>query len=104
LHRVVDNVVKNALEAVGHGPGRVEMTVELRAPDRIAILTHDTGPGLPPDIDVFALFATTKNDGTGLGLPTCRQIVEAHGGQISAADHPPRGATITIELPRSARA
>ena len=101
LHRVVDNVVKNALEAIGHGPGRVDVAVELRTPDRVAILTSDTGSGLPPDIDVFALFATTKSDGTGLGLPTCRQIVEAHGGQISATDRAPRGMTITIELPRS---
>jgi signal transduction histidine kinase len=101
---VVDNVVKNALEAIGHGPGRVDVTIELRAPERVAILASDSGPGLPPDIDVFGLFATTKSDGTGLGLPTCRQIVEAHGGQITAADHAPHGVTITIELPRSTRA
>lgn len=103
LHRVVDNVVKNALEAVEHGPGEIEVRAERRSPDRIAILVSDTGPGFPPDLDPFALFATTKRDGTGLGLPTCRQIVEAHGGQIAAACRTPRGAVVTIELPQSAR-
>jgi PAS domain S-box-containing protein len=104
LHRVLDNLVKNALEAIGHGPGRVEVSVEARPLERVAILVSDTGPGLPPGLDVFALFATTKSEGTGLGLPTCRQIVEAHGGQITAEPRAPRGAVITVELPRSTRA
>lgn len=103
LHRVLDNLLKNALEAIGHGPGRVEVSVEARSLERIAILVRDTGPGLPPALDIFALFATTKSEGTGLGLPTCRQIVEAHGGQITAESGSPRGAAITIELPRSKR-
>jgi two-component system sensor kinase FixL len=103
LHRVLDNVLKNALEAIEHGPGRVEVSVEARLPDRVAILVTDSGPGLPPALDVFALFVTTKSEGTGLGLPTCRQIVEAHGGQITAESRSPRGAVITIELPRSPR-
>jgi PAS domain S-box-containing protein len=104
LHRVLDNLLKNALEAIERGPGRIEVSVEPRSPDRIAVLVSDTGPGLPPALDVFALFATTKSEGTGLGLATCRQIVEAHGGQITATSRSPRGAVITIELPRSPRA
>jgi signal transduction histidine kinase len=104
LHRVFDNLVKNALEAIGEGPGTIALAVEIRTPERVAITVSDTGPGLPSGLDVFALFATTKSDGTGLGLPTCRQIIEAHGGQITAAAHLPHGATITIELPLPSRA
>ena len=101
LHRVMDNVVKNALEAIGHGPGRIDVRIEARPDDRVAIVVRDTGPGFPPELEIFRLFATTKSDGTGLGLATCRQIVEAHGGQITAESPPEGGAVVTIELPQA---
>jgi len=61
----------------------------------------DTGPGIPPDIRdrIFVPFFTTKSRGTGLGLPTARRLVDAHGGRI-AFDCPRGGGTVvTIELP-----
>jgi signal transduction histidine kinase len=61
---------------------------------------RDTGPGLPPGVDVFQLFVTTKPKGTGLGLSIVQQIVLQHGGDIVAAgSEPGRGACFTVTLP-----
>ena len=48
---------------------------------------------------VFEPYVSTKETGLGLGLAICRRIVEAHGGQIAAANTPPRGAVFTVRLP-----
>ncbi|HEY2386496.1 MAG TPA: PAS domain S-box protein [Candidatus Binatia bacterium] len=99
LRRVMDNLVKNALEAVDRGPGVVRVTAELRKQERIRILVTDSGPGVPEGIDVFALFETTKAGGTGLGLAICKQIVLAHGGGIEYASHFGTGTVFRLELP-----
>jgi two-component system sensor kinase FixL len=100
LRRVIDNLVKNALEAVERGPGVVRVAAETHEPERIRILVADSGPGIPTGMDVFALFETTKADGTGLGLPICKQIVLAHGGGIEYARQPaPLRTVFRIELP-----
>jgi two-component system sensor kinase FixL len=99
LRRVMDNLVKNALEAVDHGPGFVRLTAEPQGSERVRILVADSGKGLPEGVDVFALFETTKSNGTGLGLPICRQIVLAHGGGIEYAARPPSGTIFAIQLP-----
>jgi signal transduction histidine kinase len=70
--------------------------------DRARITVRDTGPGLPPGIDIFQLFVTTKATGTGLGLPIVQQIVLEHGGEVTATSAPGQGATFTISLPMSA--
>jgi signal transduction histidine kinase len=48
---------------------------------------------------VFSAFYTTKQGGSGLGLPTARKIVEAHGGTINVESAPGRGTKVTIWLP-----
>jgi signal transduction histidine kinase len=61
----------------------------------------DTGCGMSPEVlgRVFRPFHTTKKDGHGLGLPTARKIVLAHGGTIEAQSEPGRGSKFTIRLP-----
>ena len=54
---------------------------------------------LPPDVDVFQLFVSTKAGGTGLGLSIAQQIVLDHGGEITADSRPGKGTTFTILLP-----
>jgi len=99
LHRVFDNLVKNALEAIDSESGRVEIEVEPRCDSSVRISVRDTGPGIPAGLDIFALFETTKADGTGLGLPICREIVLAHGGAITHDRNDPHGAVFHVDLP-----
>lgn len=99
LRRVLDNLVKNALEAVERGPGLVRVAATTRGPGKVRIVVEDSGPGIPEGTDVFALFETTKASGTGLGLPICMQIVAAHGGDIRHASRPSGGTVFSVELP-----
>lgn len=99
LRRVLDNLIKNSIEAIGHGPG--EVIVELLRPEggKLTLLVADSGPGIPDGLDVFRLFETTKPDGTGLGLPVCRQLIQAHGGDLNHEPRAPQGTVFRIELP-----
>ena len=110
LHQVFLNMVMNAEHAIGSAgkAGRVELTTEV-APsgDRVIATLRDTGPGIPEDglSRIFEPFYTTKEvgKGTGLGLAIAYGIVQDHGGEIVAANHPDGGALFTVELPMSSR-
>jgi two-component system sensor kinase FixL len=97
--RVFDNLLKNAFEAVDHGPGEVSVRAALRASNQIRISIADSGVGIPAGLDVFALFESTKAEGTGLGLPICKQIVIAHGGGLDFAPLVPHGTVFHVDLP-----
>jgi two-component system sensor kinase FixL len=99
LRRVLDNLIKNAIEAVGQGPGDVIITATIPSPGKICITVEDSGPGVPEGLDVFKLFETTKPHGTGIGLAVATQLITAHGGLIAHAPRVPRGTTFRIELP-----
>ena len=99
LRRVLDNLIKNALEAIGARPGQVTIDVDIVHPGRISIAVSDSGSGVPAGIDVFKLFETTKAEGTGIGLAVARQIVTAHGGTIDHSPREPTGTTFRMELP-----
>jgi len=64
----------------------------------------DSGEGLPAELGdrIFEPFVSTKETGTGLGLPICRRIVEAHGGSIEAVNRAQGGAEFVVLLPRTA--
>ena len=64
------------------------------------VSVRDTGTGLPPELieRIFEPFVTTKETGHGLGLSTCRRVVQAHGGVITASNRPEGGAVFTIRL------
>lgn len=106
FRQVLDNLLKNAVEAIGGGG---EITVTARnTPDETVIEISDNGPGVPADRaeKIFEVFQTSKARGTGLGLGICRQIVERHAGTLKlkppedSAEQEPRGATFVIRLPR----
>lgn len=99
LRRVIGNLVRNAIEAIEQGPGGVHISTSLVASGKIRITIEDTGSGIPPGLDVFGLFETTKAQGTGLGLAICKQIVVAHGGDIAFAAGHPTGTVFHIDLP-----
>ncbi len=71
--------------------------------DRVIVTVRDTGDGIPSDVAprIFEPFYTTKEvgKGSGLGLAITYGIVQEHGGEIVAANHPDGGAVFTIELP-----
>ncbi len=99
LHRVFDNLVKNAIEAIDRGPGRVDIDVTRPGPQAVRISVTDTGPGIPETMQVFRLFETTKPNGSGIGLAVARQIVLAHRGSIDCVRLTPRGTMFNVDLP-----
>jgi signal transduction histidine kinase len=72
--------------------------------DWVVVRVSDTGPGLPPELHqrLFEPFVTTKETGTGLGLSICDQIVQCHGGAISARNRTGGGAVFEVRLPLDA--
>ena len=82
------------------GARRIDVTVRAHA-GQIAIVIHDSGPGIgAADIGkIFDPFFSTKERGTGLGLALVQQVVVDHGGHIDVASPPGAGTTFTLTLP-----
>ena len=102
IQQVVINLIRNACEATGGGACHVG--IKARAINsHVKVCVIDEGPGIPEDIiaEVFDAFISTKSAGLGMGLSISRTIIEAHGGQISAANLPDRGASVCFTLPKS---
>jgi len=100
LGRLIDNLARNAFEAMQDG-GRLKIGADL-VDDRAVIEIHDDGKGMPQEeaAEMFAPFRTTgKEEGTGLGLGIVRRIVEGHGGSIEVRTAPEQGTTFRIALP-----
>lgn len=106
IQQVVVNLVRNALEALEQSEQRdlVISTAPGASGKSVVLSVADTGPGLAPEVAerLFEPFHTTKRAGMGLGLSICREIVEAHGGQISAAPNPSSGTIFSVTLPIAA--
>ena len=103
LRQVMINVLLNAAQAL-QGGGQIKISL-LKQPDKALIYVDDSGPGIP-EADrekVFQPFFSTKahGEGTGLGLPLCRKLVEAQGGEIFVDRAPQGGARLSVSLPLS---
>jgi PAS domain S-box-containing protein len=102
LQQVFMNLMLNAIDAMKEPTGEVELTIKSEAGDgQLLISVSDTGVGLPPEQAdlIFKAFFTTKDNGTGMGLPISRSIIESHGGRLWAAGTSGRGATFQFTLP-----
>ena len=97
------NLVLNAEQAMPDGGQLVVRTYGTA--DGVALDLIDTGRGMdePTRERVFETFFSTKRGGSGLGLPTARKVIEAHGGQIALQSEVGRGTQVTIKLPIPAR-
>ena len=103
LHAALLNLVKNALEAMPNGGELVARTRITRV--GVALDLIDTGCGMSSNalLRMFEEFYTSKDEGTGLGLPTAKKIIEAHGGVINVQSEGNRGTQFTIEFPTPRR-
>lgn len=103
LHGALLNLVLNAEQAMPQGGQLVARSYVVA--DGVALDLIDTGCGMDEKTlgQVFEAFFSTRRGGTGLGLPTARKIIEAHGGQIRVQSAPGRGTQFTIKLPVPAR-
>jgi|GEM_PF-1724968 len=99
LQVVFNNILINAIQAIGKQKGeiRIESFEEL---EFTIIKIENSGPPIPEEVlpNIFEALTTTKEIGTGLGLASCRRIVENHGGVIDVKNNP---TTFIIKLPKS---
>jgi signal transduction histidine kinase len=105
IERVIENLVINALEAMGSSEGRLTVKGGEDAPGKLFFSVADTGPGMTEEFQrtrLFRAFATTKRKGVGLGLYTCREVVRAHGGQIEVESKVGSGTCFRVVLPSAA--
>jgi len=99
LYAALTNLVKNAIESMPNGGQLLARTRITRT--GVALDLIDTGCGMEASklIAVFQEFYTTKENGTGLGLPTAKKIIEAHGARINVQSEVDQGTQFTIEFP-----
>ena len=99
LKQALWNLCKNAVEAMPQG-GTLTLNAHSSGANVILEIS-DSGVGIPPEVDIFEPFTTTKSSGSGLGLVVVRQVVMAHGGNITYTSQPGNGTTFRLTLPLS---
>lgn len=103
LYLALTNLIKNGLEALD-GEGTVSVCLMKKASNTgmTVIQIKDSGIGMNKKqlSNIFKPFYTSKDSGTGLGLPIVKNIIEAHHGQLEIQSHPGKGSVFTILLPR----
>ena len=107
LQQVFMNLMLNGIDAMKDASGGSELTIRSKVEDgQVVISVSDTGVGLSPEqVDqIFRAFFTTKDNGTGMGLPISRSIIESHGGRLWATGAPGGGATFQFTLPATVAA
>jgi len=107
LQQVLMNLMLNAVDAMKETTNGGELTIKSEAGDsQLLISVSDTGVGLPQEQgeEIFKAFFTTKDKGTGMGLPISRSIIESHGGRLWATGGPGSGATFQFTLPATGAA
>ena len=102
LYRAFYNIMGNAIQAMGSA-GTLSISLHhSKGPQPMAVISfHDSGPGFPEEHLARLLdpFVTTKDDGTGLGLPIVNSILTTHQGNMTLSNAPEGGAVVTVTLP-----
>lgn len=100
VEKVMENLVINALEAMGDVPGKLTITAG-REDSKVFFSVSDTGPGMSAVFvrdKLFRPFSTTKDHGIGLGLYTCREVLRTNNGTITAESVPGSGTSFRVVL------
>jgi signal transduction histidine kinase len=101
LEQVMINLVKNSMEALRNREDpEIVLSCQRDAEDRICLTVADNGKGIPGDKleQVFVPFFTTREQGSGIGLSLCKQIIQSHGGSIRMESTPGKGTRLMIQL------
>lgn len=105
LKQALVNIINNAVDAlVGHDTDEPRLEITGRADDDwVVVDVRDNGPGIPAGVryKIFRLHFTTKDDGTGIGLPTARTTVEQLGGSLRLESSPGEGTLVRVAIPRA---
>jgi signal transduction histidine kinase len=99
MEQVFGNLVLNACQAMENGG---ELKIFARADEAwVKIAVQDNGSGILPENmpKLFEPLFTTKPQGIGLGLPVCKNLIEANNGKIEVESQPRVGSTFTVYLP-----
>ena len=99
MRRVFINLITNAMQAMPDG-GKLKIKASKKT-DEVLISVKDTGVGIREE-DLPKLFQplfTTKSKGQGFGLPVCKRIIDAHGGEITVKSKVGKGSTFTVKIP-----
>jgi len=100
LEVVFVNLIMNAIQAIGNKKGEVYINIADEPSDIILLSIKDSGHGIPKKLisKIFDPLFTTRQIGTGLGLPSCKNIIEKHGGTIDVVSPKGKGATFLVRL------
>lgn len=102
IEEVIENLLLNAIEAMDHKSGTLRIEAGEDANGAPTFSVSDTGPGMTPTFiekRLFRPFSTTKKNGIGLGLYTCREVIRATGGSIDVQSVEGAGTTFRVVLP-----
>ena len=101
IAQVIVNLLRNAIEAIA-STGAADNAIRITASaedDFVTVSVEDSGPGVDPDLDLFSQFETTKAEGMGLGLSSCKSIIETGGGRMWHEPGHPKGARFCFTVP-----
>ena len=99
IEQVLINIIKNAIEACAEVPSpQIQVKSSVSETGTVSITVSDNGPGILPNVldKIFIPFFTTKENGSGIGLSLCKQIMHLHGGNITARSTPEQGSEFTL--------
>jgi signal transduction histidine kinase len=101
IEHALINLLTNAIQALNGWPdARIELSARLDARGRVLVQVKDNGPGILEEVQerIFIPFFTTKQDGSGIGLSLCRQIMRLHNGTIGVQSNPGEETVFTLRF------